>query len=151
MGNRAELAAAMPAMLVHEGHWDGWYRHFAADGTLLDAHRTRTWCEFPDDGPFHYVQHNWLSWDDGRTATYEFGGTLRDGKLWWQTDRFAGFGWQTGLDVLMLKLDRLDVPDAHYVEMIVLGEGGRTRARTWQWFQHGVPLKWTLCNEERAG
>ena len=76
MNNRAELAAAMPAMLLHEGHWDGMYRHFDGDGGLLDAHRVKTWCEFPDAGEWHYVQHNQLIWDDGRTANYEFGGRL---------------------------------------------------------------------------
>jgi hypothetical protein len=149
MGNRAALAAAMPAMLLHEGLWQGWYRHFSADGQLLDAHRVRTWCEFPDDGPFHYVQHNWLEWDDGRTAAYEFGGTLVEDRLHWETDRFAGHGWQTAEDVLMLRLDRRDVADAYYIEMIALAADRRTRARTWQWFQGGIPWKWTLCNEER--
>lgn len=149
MGNRADLAAVVPAMLLHDGHWQGWYRHFAADGALLDAHRVKTWCEFPDDGPFHYVQHNWLTWDDGRSATYEFGGTLVGDRLVWETDRFAGYGWQTAEDVLMLRLDRLDVPDAYYIEMIALAADRRTRARTWQWFQGGAPWKWTLCNEER--
>ncbi len=149
MGNRADLAAVMPAMLLHDGHWQGWYRHFAADGALLDAHRVKTWCEFPDDGPFHYVQHNWLTWDDGRSATYEFGGTLVGDRLVWETERFAGYGWQTAEDVLMLRLDRRDVPDAYYIEMIALAADRRTRARTWQWFQGGTPWKWTLCNEER--
>jgi hypothetical protein len=149
MGNRAELAAAMPAMLLHEGHWQGWYRDFSADGMLIDARRVKTWCEFPDHGPHHYVQHNWLEWDDGRTATYEFGGTLVGDRLHWETDRFAGHGWQTAEDVLMLRLDRRDVADAYYIEMIALAADRRTRARTWQWFQGGAPWKWTLCNEER--
>ena len=149
MGNRAELAAAMPAMLLHEGHLQGWYRHFSADGSLMDAHRVRTWCEMPDDGPFHYVQHNWLEWDDGRSATYEFGGTLVGDHLHWETDRFAGYGWQTAEDVLMLRLDRRDVADAYYIEMIAQAADRLTRARTWQWFQDGRPWKWTLCNEAR--
>jgi hypothetical protein len=149
MGNRAQLAAAMPAMLLHEGHWQGWYRHFSADGELLDAHRVKTWCEMPDDGPFHYVQHNWLEWDDGRSATYEFGGTLVGNRLHWETERFAGHGWQTAEDVLMLRLDRRDVADAYYIEMIALAADRQTRGRTWQWFQDGRPWKCTLCNEER--
>ena len=149
MGNRADLAAVMPAMLLHEGHWQGWYRDFSTDGALLDARRVKTWCEFPDDGPHHYIQHNWLTWDDGRSATYEFGGTLVGDRLTWETDRFAGHGWQTAEDVLMLRLDRRDVADAYYIEMIVTAADRRTMARTWQWFQGGLPWKWTLCNEER--
>ena len=149
MGRRAELQAAMPAMLLHEGWWDGWYRHFDADGGFLDAHRVKTWCEFPDEGEWHYVQHNWLDWEDGRSATYEFGGWLDGEKLVWETDRFSGHGWQSRADTLLLKLDRLDAPGAYYIEMIAISQDRQSRARTWQWFNDGQPWKWTLCNERR--
>lgn len=149
MSNRAELAAAMPAMLLHEGRWRGWYRHYGGDGALLDAHRVDTWCELPDAGPWHYVQHNDLAWDDGRTAHYEFGGRLQGERLVWETDRFHGYGWQTLENLVMLRLERRDVPGAHYFEMIAMAADGRTRARTWEWFKDGRPWKWTLCNEEK--
>ena len=151
MSNRDQLAAVMPAMLLHDGNWDGWYRHFDGRGTLLDAHRVKTWCEFPDAGEWHYVQHNELIWDDGRTAAYQFGGKLVGDRLVWETDRFSGYGWQTHEDVLMLRLERQDVPDAYYIEMIAIAADGRTRSRTWEWFQHGRPWKWTLCTEEKVG
>jgi len=149
MSNRAALQKAMPAMLAHDGWWDGWYRHFDCDGNLLDAHKVKTFCEFPDDGEWHYVQHNWLSWEDGREAVYEFGGKLKGDRLYWDTDRFSGYCWQTAEDTLMLKLDRLDVPNAYYVEMINVSPNGQSRARTWQWFQDGAPWKRTLCDEWR--
>lgn len=149
MGNRAELEAVMPAMLLHEGWWDGWYRHIEADGTPIDAHRVRTWCEFPDEGEWHYVQHNWLNWEDGREAVYEFGGRLDGQRLVWGTDRFHGHGWEAEDDTLMLRLERLDVADAYYVEMINIAPDRQSRARTWQWFRHGRPWKRTLCDEWR--
>lgn len=149
MSNRAALQEHMPVMLAHEGWWDGWYRHYDADGTLLDAHKVKTHCEFPDSGPWHYVQHNWLSWDDGREAVFEFGGKLDGDRMVWSTDRFSGFGWQTAEDTLMLKLDRLDVADAYYIEMIHIAPDGKSRARTWQWFLDGRPWKRTLCDEQR--
>jgi len=149
MSNRAALAAVMPAMLLHEGWWDGWYRHFDAQGRLIDAHRVKTLCEFPDHGPWHYVQHNWLSWEDGRSAHYEFGGRLEGERLVWRTERFSGHGWQTHEDTLMLKLDRADVPDAYYIEMITIAPDRQSRARTWQWFQAGRAWKRTCCDEER--
>jgi hypothetical protein len=149
MSNRAALAAAMPAMLLHEGWWDGWYRHVDSDGALLDAHRVKTHCEFPDSGPWHYVQHNWLTWEDGRSAVYEFGGRLEGDRLVWATDRFSGYGWQTHEDTLMLRLDRRDVPGACYIEMITIAPDGQSRARTWQWFRNGAPWKRTLCDERR--
>lgn len=149
MSNRAALAAVMPAMLLHEGWWDGWYRHFDAEGRLIDAHRVKTHCEFPDSGPWHYVQHNWLTWEDGRSAHYEFGGRLEGARLVWRTARFSGYGWQTHENTLMLKLDRADVPDAYYIEMITIAPDRHSRARTWQWFQAGRPWKRTCCDEER--
>ncbi len=45
---RELLAREMPALFAHEGLWDGTYRHVDADGTLIDQHRMRTRCEFPD-------------------------------------------------------------------------------------------------------
>lgn len=149
MSNRAALKAAMPAFFDHEGWWDGWYRHYDRDGTLLDQHKVKTRCEIPDIGPWHYVQHNWLTWEDGREAHYEFGGFLDGDRMLWETDRFAGYGWQTREDSLMLRLERYDVENAYYIEMIHLAPDGQNRARTWQWFRDGKPWKRTLCDEWR--
>ena len=149
MSNRAELAAVMPAILLHEGWWQGWYRDFDNDGKLLDARRVKTHCEFPDAGEWHYVQHNWFSWEDGREATYEFGGRLEGNRIVWETDRFSGYGWETREGIFMLKLARQDVRGAYYAEMINLEPGARTRARTWQWFKGKEPWKRTLCDEWR--
>lgn len=149
MSNRAELERAMPAMLLHEGWWDGWYRHIGGGGETLDEHRVKTWCEFPDAGEWHYVQHNWLTWPDGREAAYEFGGKLEGDRLVWETGRFAGYGWQSHEDTLLLRLDRRDAEDAYYIEMIAIAGDRQTRSRTWEWFQGGKPWKWTLCNEHR--
>ena len=149
MSNRAELEAVMPAMLLHEGWWDGWYRDFDLDGELLDERRVKTHCEFPDSGEWHYIQHNWINWTDGREMQVEFGGKLQGDRIVWKTDRFSGYGWQTHEHTIMLRLDRLDVPGACYVEMIGLFPGAQTRARTWQWFKGDEPWKRTLCDEKR--
>lgn len=148
-GNRAELAVAMSAILLHEGWWEGWYRDFDSSGKLLDERSVKTHCEFPDSGPWHYVQHNWLNWRDGRTALYEFGGRLDGERIVWETDRFQGYGWQTEENTIMLRLDRLDVPGAYYIEMITIAPDDERRARTWQWFKDGEPWKRTLCDERR--
>lgn len=144
------LRAAMPSIVAHEGEWDGIYRHIGADGILIDEHRTWTRCTFPEQGEDHYVQHNRMIWADGRTAEYRFGGRFENGRLRWNTDRFSGVGWETE-GIVMLRLERLDVPSAYYVEMITLAPDGRSRARTWQWFKDGRPWKRTLCDEERTG
>ena len=150
-GNRAALAAAMPAMLRHEGWWRGTYRDVdCATGALLDEREVTTRCAFPDAGPWHYVQHNRLRWADGREATYEFGGRLDAERIVWETDRFAGYGWQTAEDTLMLRLERRDVADAFYIEAIHIAPDDASRARTWHWFRDGRPWKRTLCDEVRV-
>lgn len=149
MGNRAQLEAVMPAMLLHDGWWNGWYRDIDPDGAIIDTRKVRTYCEFPDEGEWHYIQHNWLSWDDGREMHVEFGGRLDGKRIIWETDRFSGYGWQTAEDTLMLRLDRIDVPGAYYIEMIQVAPDQQTRARTWQWFKDGKPWKRTLCDEWR--
>lgn len=144
------LAREMPALFAHEGIWDGTYRHVDADGTLIDQHRMRTRCEFPDSGEYAYVQHNHLIWPDGREQRLSFGGVFRDGRLWWDTDRFHGIGWETLDNVLMLTLHRKDEPGVRFTEMIQIADDGESRARTWQWFRDGTPFKRTLCDERRA-
>lgn len=146
----SDFAQAMPNMLRHAGQWEGVYRHIARDGSLIDQHRMFTRCEFPEDGPFAYIQHNRLEWEDGRVEERSFGGAYRDGLLHWDTDRFAGTGWETREGTVLLKLDRKDEPGVHFIEMIHLSKDGCTRARTWQWFEQGAPTRRTLCDEWRV-
>jgi hypothetical protein len=149
-GLRDALRMVMPGMFAHEGEWDGRYRHIGVDGAMIDSYAVHTRCELPDDGPFAYIQHNRMRWDDGRTAEFRFGGALVADRLIWETDRFHGFGWQSGA-LILLRLDRRDVPDSHYVEMIDIAPDGNSRMRTWQWYQNGQPWKRTLCDERRVG
>ena len=142
------FAEAMPTMLRHAGRWDGVYRHVARDFTLIDEHRMRTVCEFPGEGPHAYVQHNRLEWPDGRVEEYSFPGVFDGELLRWDTERFSGFGWEAH-GVVMLRLDRKDVADAYFTEMIELSADGQSRARTWQWFEGGHPTRRTLCDEVR--
>jgi hypothetical protein len=144
------FAEAMPNMIRHKGMWEGIYRHVDRDGTLIDQHRMTTICEFPEEGEFAYIQDNHLRWDDGREQRLRFGGTFRDGLLWWDTERFSGYAWETREGVVMLKLDRKDEPGVSFIEMINLSEDGRTRARTWQWSRDGAPFKRTLCDQWRV-
>lgn len=148
-GWRALLAEHMPTMLAHEGHWDGTYRHEDNDGNILDQHRTLTRCEFPDGGEFAYIQHNDMIWSDGREQHFEFGGVYRDGRLYWDTERFSGYGWESG-GLILLRLDRKDAPGERYTELIELADDGKSRARIWQWFRDGTPYRRTLCDEKRT-
>ena len=136
-------------MLDHEGWWAGWYRHVDPEGTLLDAHRVKTRCAFPDHGPDQYVQRNWLRWPDGRTQEYDFSGQLDGERLVFTSPAFHGTCWQTHEGLIMLRLERKDIVRAHYSEMIEIAPDGQSRARTWQWFADGRPMKRTLCDEHR--
>jgi hypothetical protein len=144
-----ELKRAMPSLAAHAGVWRGVYRHFDADGVLIDRHDARVECVFPNAGPFAYVQYNHFTWADGRELRAELPGILRDGRLWWDVETFHGYSWEAGDGIVLLNLQRKDEPGANFFEMITMGSTGAYRARTWHWFRDGRLYKRTLCDEQR--
>ena len=95
-------------------------------------------------------KRNQFTWPDGRDYRVEFGGECRGDRIYWDTEDFAGYAWETDDGVILLNLDRKDDPGANFVEMIVMGAGGRHRARTWHWFKAGRLFQRTLCDESRV-
>ena len=150
MSHRADIRECMPALLMHEGVWVGWYTTIDLDGRVVDSHVSRVCCEFPDDGPYAYVQTNRFAWDDGRTYQTEFGGVLEGDRIFWDTERFRGYGWTTHDNVVLLTLDRKDQPGDTFTEIIVLAPDGQSRGRTWHWFRNGRLFQRTLCDEHRV-
>ncbi len=150
MGQRVTLNDILPAMLRHEGTWEGIYTTVDTSGAVTDSHRSRVICEFPDDGPFVYVQKNRFDWENGQSFETEFGGVLEGDRIRWDNDRFTGYGWVTRDDLVLLTLDRNDRPGEHFTEIIVLSPDGRSRGRTWHWFRDGELYQRTLCDERRV-
>lgn len=142
-----EFRREMPAMLDHEGVWEGIYTHIDRDAQIIDKHRVQVTCEFPTTGEFVYIQHNHFMWDDGREYKVDLPGVYRDGRLWWDTETFHGSAWQTNDDLILLNLDRKDDPGANFFEIIAMGSTRKKRARTWHWFKDGELFKRTLCDE----
>lgn len=143
------LARAMPSLARHAGTWEGRYRHLDADGALIDSHRARVVCEFPDSGEHVYIQHNLFTWDDGREVRATLPGVLRGDRLFWDTPTFSGYACESHDGIVLLNLQRKDEPGANFFEMITIGSTGEYRARTWQWFKDGRLYKRTLCDERR--
>lgn len=137
----------MPAMLSHEGVWEGIYTHIDRDAAILDKHKVHITCEFPVSGKYAYIQRNHFTWEDGREFKMDLPGVYRDGRLWWDLDTFSGSAWQTKDNLILLNLDRKDDPGASFFEMIAMGDTGRHRSRTWHWFKRGRLFKRTLCDE----
>jgi hypothetical protein len=150
--DKTAFAKLMPAMMAHEGVWEGIYRHVNLDGSLYDEHQARVTCEFPDSGPNPYIQHNLFTWSDGRTQTTTLPATYREGALWWDVTTFHGKAWETESGLILLELWRKDLPGAWFWEIICLAKGGQSRARTWHWFDaNGQLFRRTLCDERRVG
>ena len=139
----------MDDMRRHEGVWVGTYTHVGAEGAVLDRHDSRVACSFPRSGPYAYRQENLFTWGDGRTASTEIGGILDGPRLRFDTETFTGEAWSSG-GVVFLDTVRKDEPGLTFREVIVLGEGGAHRARTWHWFEAGRCVRRTLCDETRA-
>lgn len=151
-GDIEKFRQAMPAMMDHEGWWEGIYTHIDTDANILDRHKARIYCEFPSEGPYPYIQHNHFTWDDGREMKAKFPGVLReDGRLWFDTETFFGTSWEAHDGLILLNLDRKDDPGANFYEIIAMGSTGKHRARTWHWFKDGKLFKRTLCDEWKVG
>lgn len=140
-----------PAHKAHQGVWEGTYRHVAADGREESRFRSRVTCEFPPAEGVFYRQTTELWSEQGDYSKVSFDGLDRGDHLYFDTPIFHGRSWETGSGPLMLNLVRRDEPGAYFVEVILLGEGGHHRARTWHWFRDGSLFRRTLCDETRGG
>lgn len=144
------LRNVMPFIFEHEGVWEGVYRHIDVGGNVLDVHKSRVECVFPEDGEVVYIQKNRFEWDDGRVVTYEFPGILKNDRIYWDTETFSGYGWQVNENLFVLELDRKDDIGSKFYEMIVMDNNKNSRARTWHWFKNGTCFKRTLCDEQKV-
>lgn len=131
----------MPLLARHEGVWEGTYRYYDASGKLVDEHRSRLLCRFPESGPYPYHQTNIYTWADGRTEVRDFPATYHDGRIWWDNDLIKGWAAELGLDdkgrSVVLYWQRTGDPDLYLYEMIQLSDDGTKRCRTWHWIRSG--------------
>ncbi len=150
----SEIKQAMPLLARHEGVWDGWYRHYDGRGVMVDEHRSRLVCRFPQDGDYPYHQTNNYTWNDGKTEVRDFPATYRDGRVWFDNDLITGWAAEVGLDEfnrsVMLYWERKNEPDLYLYEMIQLSDDGQSRCRTWQWIKDGRIHLRTLIDEEKV-
>lgn len=145
------MSARFPAHRAHEGVWEGTYRHLDAEGTTEEILRSQVTCHFPDTGDVFYRQAIELTHPDGSITRASFDGIDRGDHLWFDTPTFRGKSWETPDGFVWLNLQRKDEPGAHFIEVIILAEGGNARARTWHWFRDGALFRRTLCDEVRVG
>ena len=143
-------ALKFPAHRAHLGGWEGTYRHINLNAEEEELIQSHVVCEFPGTDVF-YRQAIKLTHADGSVTHAGFDGYDRGDHLWFDTPTFIGKSWETEDGVVLLNLQRKDEPGAHFVEVIIMGEGGKDRARTWHWFKDGQLYRRTLCDERRVG
>ena len=137
-----------PAHRAHHGVWKGTYRHINLQAQEEELIQSQVICEFPETDVF-YRQTIRLTHSDGKITHAEFDGYDQGDHLWFDTPTFIGKSWETSDGVVLLNLTRKDEPGAHFAEVIIMGDGGKYRARTWHWFKDGQLYRRTLCDEVR--
>jgi hypothetical protein len=152
MAELSPIRRHLPILARMEGVWEGWYRYYDADtGKLVDEHRSRLLCRFPEDGPFPYHQTNYYFWADGRTEVRDFPAEFRDGRIWWDNPLIKGWAAAMQPDDFArsscLNWVRTGEPDIYLYEMIQLSDDDQYRSRTWQWFRRGRCFQRTLIDE----
>ena len=148
------IRQAMPLLARNEGIWEGRYRYYDADGNLVDEHRSRLVCRFPESGPYPYHQTNHYTWADGRKEVRDFPATFRDGRIWFDNELISGWAAEVPLDehhrTAMLHWVRRGEPDTYLYEMIQISDCGRYRTRVWQWIRSGRTRMRTLIDEQKT-
>jgi hypothetical protein len=154
MGAMTDIKQGLPILARHEGVWDGWYRHYDADGNKVDEHRSRLICRFPESGPLKYHQTNHYSWADGKTEVRDFPADYHDGRLWFDNELIKGWAAEVPLDEfnrsVMLYWKRKGDNDLYLYEMIQISDCGKYRHRVWHWYRAGRIVSRTLIDEEHV-
>jgi hypothetical protein len=143
------MSERFPAHRAHEGVWIGTYRHLDAQGAVESMFASRVTCSFPKEAEVFYRQVTELTDASGKSTVASFDGIDRGDHLYFDSPAFSGRSWETPQGQILLDLSRKDEPGARFVEIIILGEGGLHRARTWHWFKLGKLYRRTLCDESR--
>ena len=146
------LKEQLAGLARHEGVWDGSYRHYDGAGKLVDEHRSRVLCCFPEGGEHPYVQTNIYDWPDGRNQRVDLPATFREGRLWWDNELIKGWATELPMDdngrTMVLYWHRANDPELYVYEMIQISDCGKKRARTWQWIRDGELVARTAIEEK---
>ena len=146
----SNIRQEMPLLARHEGVWEGTYTFVDPNSNVIDKHRSRLTCSFPEEGEFPYFQVNEYTWDDGKTERIEFPATYKDGKIWFDTERINGFCWEVDDHCIVLHWVYVKDPSITLYELIHLDDSGTKRTRTWHWLKDGACFQRTLIDERRA-
>jgi hypothetical protein len=142
------LKETMPIISSSDGVWEGWYRHYDANGDKIDEHTSRLLCRFLDEHNYH--QTNQYFWPDGTVEIKDFPTRIENNKLVFFT-HIDGWAAEVPLDTynrtVMLNWTRHNEPDLYLYEMIQHSDCRKFRSRVWQWFRGGRLWKRTLIDE----
>lgn len=157
------MKTMMPLMATGEGIWEGEYLYVDPLGNLLDRHRSRLYCMYPDEEPELYRQKNVYTWGNGRELSLSFEFRMQEsGRLRYQTPRVTGEVWEEpligGYPTIRLTWQRTahpgdyaqDLPNARVHEIIQQLPEQNHRARVWQWFVDDRLVQRTLITETRV-
>jgi len=121
--------ADYPVLSQHFGAWEGTYALIESrTGEVLDRHQSRI--EVWRDGT-RYFQRNIYTWADGRQTSVEFPGELRDGRIYYDTERLIGEAMEVWDHTVILTWRYKAKPEERMLEVVQLVSPTR-RIRTWQ-------------------
>lgn len=133
-----------PVLSAHIGIWDAEYFILDGMGHPIDRHRSRT--EYRVEGD-SYVQRTAYTWDDGRTTENTTTGTLKDGRLQFDTPVLKGEAREVSPSVVLVEFSYCQEP-VTVVETLTRCDIERF-SRTLQYFQNGRLVKAAIVPEER--
>lgn len=138
-----------PVFAKHEGEWVGEYIETDVAGHIVDRYSSHILFKIDDAGESPYQQTNTYRWPNGKFEQYSFSGSVRDGKVYYETGRITGYAWEVDELTIVLRFSYKNDPSNYVYELVQICPDGQSRARYWNWYANGKLSKRTLIEEYR--
>ncbi|MCW1967038.1 MAG: DUF3598 domain-containing protein [Anaerolineae bacterium] len=138
-----------PVFAKHEGEWVGEYIETDVAGNIVDRYGSHILFKIDDVGESPYQQTNTYRWPSGKFEQYSFAGSVREGKVYYETGRIIGYAWEVDELTIILRFSYKNDPSNYVYELVQICPDGQSRARYWNWYVNGKLSKRTLIEEHR--
>jgi hypothetical protein len=148
----------LPALMRQQGVWRGRFRRYDAEGECREQFASTIVLRILErEGKLRYHQSNLYRWPDGSEQAFDSEGEVRDGRVWFHNEQFAGWAMDLpaadadddGATAAVLRLWPRQPGGPEVLEVIHCSADGRTRRRCSQSLLAGRVVRRTFIDEEK--
>ncbi len=139
----------------NQGVWKGVFRRYDAEGKLTAEFPSEIIARIEDQGGKQLLrQTNRYSPPNAPQQVIESTGEVRDGRIWFENERLAGWSMNIPADTTgrgaVIVMDYKDGSGQYVYEIVAHSADGKRRSRATQYFKDGKIVRRTLIDEEKV-